>query len=90
GFTEVGTGWKLTDAGVTAFEGELPVNPSGGVLSANAIGAAGLIRCAEAAMQARGTAGEHQIPDVRVAMGHAFGGASQYFAIWLVGAERPE
>jgi acetyl-CoA C-acetyltransferase len=90
GLAEVGTGWKLTDGGDTAMDGAFPVNPSGGVLSANAIGAAGLIRCAEAAMQARGTAGEHQIPDVRVAMGHAFGGGSQYFAIWLVGSEKPD
>ncbi len=89
GFAEEGEGWKLTDADVTALDGSFPVNASGGVLSANAIGAAGLIRCAEAAMQVRGTAGEHQVDGVRRAMGHAFGGGSQYFAIWIVGSERP-
>ncbi len=89
GFAEEGRGWKMVDDDITAFDGAFPVNPSGGVLSANAIGAAGLIRCAEAAMQVRGTAGEHQVPDVRRAMGHAFGGASQYFAIWIVGSEKP-
>jgi acetyl-CoA C-acetyltransferase len=89
GFAGEDQGWRLTDADVTAFDGSFPVNPSGGVLSANAIGAAGLIRCAEAAMQVRGTAGEHQIDGARLALGHAFGGASQYFAIWIVGSERP-
>jgi acetyl-CoA C-acetyltransferase len=89
GFAEEGEGWKMVDDDVTAFDGAFPVNPSGGVLSANAIGAAGLIRCAEAAMQVRGTAGEHQIPDARLAMGHAFGGAAQYFAMWIVGSEKP-
>ena len=90
GFAEVGEGWKMTESGATAMDGSFPVNPSGGVLSANAIGAAGLIRCAEAAMQVRGTAGEHQIDGARRAMGHAYGGASQYFAIWIVGSERPD
>jgi acetyl-CoA C-acetyltransferase len=89
GFAAEDEGWKLVDADVTAFDGSFPVNASGGVLSANAIGAAGLIRCAEAAMQVRGTAGEHQIDGARLAMGHAFGGASQYFAIWIVGSEKP-
>ena len=89
GFAAEDDGWKLVDDDVTAFDGSFPVNASGGVLSANAIGAAGLIRCAEAAMQVRGTAGEHQIDGARLALGHAFGGASQYFAIWIVGAEKP-
>jgi acetyl-CoA C-acetyltransferase len=89
GFTPENTGWKLVDEGVTEMTGDFPVNMSGGVLSTNAIGAAGLIRCAEAAMQARGTAGEHQIDGARKVMGHAFGGASQYFAIWIVGSEKP-
>ena len=90
GFAAENEGWKMTDQDITAFDGAFPINPSGGVLSANAIGAAGLVRCAEAAMQVRGTAGEHQLPDVRKAMGHAYGGASQYFAIWIVGSDRPE
>jgi acetyl-CoA C-acetyltransferase len=89
GFAAEGEGWKMSESGATAMDGRFPVNASGGVLSANAIGAAGLIRCAESAMQVRGTAGEHQLDGVRRAMGHAFGGASQYFAIWIVGSERP-
>ncbi len=44
-----GEGWKLTEAGETEIGGRLPVNPSGGVLSSNPIGASGLIRFAEAA-----------------------------------------
>jgi acetyl-CoA C-acetyltransferase len=34
-------------------------------------------------------AGEHQVPDARVAMGHAYGGGSQFFAMWVVGSEKP-
>ncbi|WP_272255532.1 thiolase domain-containing protein [Streptomyces xanthophaeus] len=89
GFAEEGEGWKLTEAGVTELDGDLPVNPSGGVLSTNPIGASGMIRFAEAALQVRGQAGEHQVPDARRALGHAYGGGAQFFAMWLVGAEPP-
>jgi acetyl-CoA C-acetyltransferase len=89
GFAEVGEGWKLTEAGVTAMDGDLPVNCSGGVLCSNPIGASGMLRFAEAAMQIRGQAGEHQIDGARVALGHAYGGGSQFFAMWVVGAEKP-
>lgn len=51
----------------------MPVNPSGGVLSTNPVGASGVIRIAEAAMQVMGRAGEHQIPDVRIALATGYG-----------------
>ena len=89
GFCEVGEGWKLVDEGATAFDGDIPMNPSGGVLSSNPIGASGMIRFAEAAMQVRGQAGEHQIEGAKKALGHAYGGGSQFFAMWVVGSEKP-
>lgn len=62
---------------------------SGGVLSTNPIGASGMIRFAEAALQVRGLAGEHQVEGARRVLGHAYGGGSQFFSMWLVGAEPP-
>jgi acetyl-CoA C-acetyltransferase len=62
---------------------------SGGVLSSNPIGASGLIRFAEAAMQVRGQAGEHQVEDVHKALGHAYGGGSQYFSTYIVADHKP-
>jgi len=88
GFAAPGTGWRLTEAGETDMGGSLPVNPSGGVLASNPIGASGLLRFAESAMQVMGKAGEHQVPGVRTALGHAYGGGSQYFTMWVV-ADRP-
>jgi len=85
--TPRGEGWKLTEAGDTELTGRFPVNMSGGVLSSNPIGASGLIRCLEAANQVRGTAGEYQVDGARVALGHAYGGAAQYFAMWIVSSE---
>lgn len=74
---------------MTELDGDLPVNPSGGVLSTNPIGASGMIRFAEAALQVRGTAGGHQVDGARLALGHAYGGGSQFFAMWVVGSGHP-
>jgi acetyl-CoA C-acetyltransferase len=90
GFADEGGGWKLTESGATALDGEIPVNMSGGVLSSNPIGASGMIRFAEAALQVMGEAGEHQVDGARRALGHAYGGGSQFFAMWVVGSEPPQ
>jgi acetyl-CoA C-acetyltransferase len=84
GFAAPGDGWRLTEAGETEIGGRLPINPSGGVLCSNPIGASGLLRFAEAALQVMGKAGEHQVPGARTALGHAYGGGSQYFQMWVV------
>ena len=89
GFMPEGTGWQLTEAGETAIGGKLPINASGGVLSSNPIGASGMLRFAEAAMQVMGRAGAHQVDGARKALGHAYGGGSQFFSMWVVGAEKP-
>ena len=89
GFAPKGEGWKMVEDGATEMTGRLPVNASGGVLSTNPIGASGMLRFGEAAMQVMGLAGEHQIDSVRKAVGHAYGGGSQFFAMWLVGADKP-
>jgi acetyl-CoA C-acetyltransferase len=89
GFAADGEGWKMTDDGSTSFTGDLPVNCSGGVLSSNPIGASGMIRFAEAALQVRAMAGEHQVDGARTALGHAYGGGSQFFSMWIVGAAKP-
>ena len=90
GFCKEGEGWKMTLEGATAFDGDLPVNPSGGVMSSNPIGASGMIRFVEAALQVQGRAGEHQVEGAKKALGHAYGGGSQFFSMWIVGSEKPE
>jgi acetyl-CoA C-acetyltransferase len=89
GFAEKGQGWKLVEEGATALDGDIPWNMSGGVLSSNPIGASGMLRFGEAAMQVRGQAGEHQVDGARRALGHAYGGGSQFFAMWIVGSDKP-
>ncbi len=87
GFATEGDGWRMTYDGATALDGDLPVNMSGGVLSSNPIGASGMLRFAESANQVRGEAGEHQVPGAKRALGHAYGGGSQFFSMWVVGQD---
>jgi acetyl-CoA C-acetyltransferase len=87
--TEESQGWKMVYEGATALDGDFPVNMSGGVLSSNPIGASGMCRYAEAAMQVRGQAGEHQIDGAKRALGHAYGGGSQYFSMAMFGKGKP-
>lgn len=91
GFAEEGEGWRLTEDGTTSLDqgGSCPWNMSGGVLSSNPIGASGMIRFAEAALQVRGMAGDHQVPNAKTALGQAYGGGAQFFAMWVVKADKP-
>jgi len=75
GICEEGQGWRLIEKGVTAREGSFPVSPSGGVLCTNAIGDSGMLRVAEAALQLREGAGEHQVTrKVKNALASGYGG----------------
>ena len=40
-------------------------------------------------IRVRGRAGEHQVDGARRAVGHAYGGGSQFFAMWVVGSDKP-
>jgi acetyl-CoA C-acetyltransferase len=71
---------KMVETEEIGIDGAFPVNPSGGVVATNPIGATAMIRVAEAAMQIRRTAGEHQIKkDVNLALASGFGGT-----LWTV------
>ncbi len=75
GFCSRGKGGELTRLGGTAFDGPVPVNPSGGVLSAHAVLVAGLARVIEAALQVRGEAAERQVEGpVEMALAHGING----------------
>ena len=86
GFCKKGEGGKLIDEGVTEMSGELPVNPSGGVLSAHAVLVAGLVRIAEAALQIRGDAGKRQLSNINMALAHGINGpCGQSHCVWILG-----
>jgi acetyl-CoA C-acetyltransferase len=56
------------------MSGNLPVNPSGGVLSSNVAMANGLIRVAEIAEQLMGKAGKRQIDDAKTGLAYGMNG----------------
>ncbi len=71
---------------MTAMGGQLPVNPSGGVLSTNPVGASGVIRVAEAALQIHGRGGARQVDGASLALATGYGVYSWADAI-VLGAE---
>jgi acetyl-CoA C-acetyltransferase len=80
GICEKGEAWRLVEKEVIRIEGEIPIEPSGGVVSTNPIGASGVIRVAEAALQLRGEGGERQVTKkAETAIACAWGAAS-----WIV------
>lgn len=66
---------ELLETERTWPDGDIVINPSGGVLATNPVGAAGMLRTAEAALQLRGDAGEHQVQrPLRRALASTVGG----------------
>jgi acetyl-CoA acetyltransferase len=56
------------------YGGQFVVNPSGGLLSkGHPLGATGLAQCTELVWHLRGTAGDRQVPDARIALQHNLG-----------------
>ncbi len=81
---EKGQAWRLVEKEVIRIEGDIPIEPSGGVVSTNPIGASGVIRVAEAALQLRGEAGERQVTKkAETAIACAWGAASWIVILYL-------
>jgi len=89
GLAEYGKGAEYVWSGATDMDGEIPINPSGGVIACNPIGATGLIRCAEVALQVMGRAEDRQVPDVKMAISTGFGGCF-WSDIILHGKAKPD
>jgi len=75
GFCKRGEAPQLLRDGVTALEGRLPVNPSGGLLAkGHPPGATGVAQVVEAVEQLRGQADGRQVKQTRHALTHCTGG----------------
>ncbi len=75
GFCDEGEGGKLAERGATKLNGEIPVNPSGGLESrGHPIGATGVAQITEIVWQLRGQAGKRQVNDARIGLTHNGGG----------------
>jgi acetyl-CoA C-acetyltransferase len=75
GFFKKGEGQLAVEKGVTAIDGELPINPSGGLKAkGHPVGATGVAQIVELVLQLRGEAGERQVKDPERALACNFGG----------------
>jgi len=84
GLCDFGHACELVEKGVVMKGGELPCDPSGGVLSTNPIGATGLQRVAEVVLQVTNKAGDHQILGASTGLAHAMGGLNQFNGIMII------
>jgi acetyl-CoA C-acetyltransferase len=77
GFAERGFAWNEVLAGTFDLDGDLPINPDGGLKSfGHPIGASGLRMLFECWLQLRGEAGERQIRSGKsLGLTHNLGGA---------------
>ena len=84
GLFEEATAPAMYAAGVTAVNGELPVNCSGGVNATNAIGASAMERPAEAALQIMGKASNQVPKTVHTAIGSGWGGSLNLITLMVM------
>jgi acetyl-CoA C-acetyltransferase len=81
GFCEAEQGGRFIEEG---GPGKYKVNLSGGMLAGNPVIISGLYRAAEAALQLRGEAGDHQVPDAKSALAQSTTGAAGQFHSVLI------
>lgn len=74
GLCAPGEGARLLEKGATEIDGDIPVNPSGGMLGGCPEVVIGLNSVIESAKQLSGTAGEHQVKKADVAAVHGKNG----------------
>ena len=87
GLCDKGRGGEFIESTSTEMNGDIPVNPSGGVLATNPYISRGLYRLAEAFLQVRGEAGQRQVDKkVNTALAHSTHGfAGQCHAVAIIG-----
>lgn len=74
GLCAEGEGGRMAADGTTHIDGDKPVNMSGGLISkGEPVGASHLGQIVELVRQLRGQAGERQVADAQVALGHVLG-----------------
>ena len=77
---------KMTTAGITQRDGELPINPSGGLLGVgNPIAAAGMMKVCEIYFQLTHQAGKRQVKkEVHTGLAQAWGDLMQYSSVFVM------
>ncbi|OYT44955.1 MAG: acetyl-CoA acetyltransferase [Desulfurococcales archaeon ex4484_42] len=80
-----GHGWKLVEEGVIAKDGDIPVNPSGGLKArGHPVGATGVYQVAEIHTQLTNQAGKMQVPNANVGLAQSIGGAGTIISVTIL------
>ncbi|MBR3079593.1 MAG: hypothetical protein IKH01_07250 [Prevotella sp.] len=88
GLTEPGKEYLAVESGLIAFDGEKPINPSGGLIGCgHPVGASGARMLLDLYRQATGTAGDYQIKGVKNGMMLNIGGSATTNYVFIVGEE---
>ena len=76
GFVKKGEGGKAVEEGRTRIDGDIPINPSGGLKAkGHPVGATGIAQAAEIVLQLRGEADKRQVKDAEIGLTHNIGGS---------------
>lgn len=87
GFCAKGEGGALALEGRTALDGDIPINPSGGLKSfGHPIGASGVRMVYECVEQIRGRCGERQVANPELGLAHNVGGPGAVSCVVVLGA----
>ena len=86
GITEPGKEYEAVESGVISFEGEKPINPSGGLIGCgHPVGASGVRMFLDLYKQVTGTAGDYQIKNAKNAMMLNIGGSATTNYVFIIG-----
>ncbi|WP_246218632.1 thiolase C-terminal domain-containing protein [Parasphingorhabdus halotolerans] len=86
GVTAPGEAWKAIEQGVIAFDGRLPVNPSGGLIGmGHPVGATGVRMMLDASKQVTGNAGDYQVEGAATVGTFNVGGSGTTNCAFVVG-----
>ena len=90
GFAELGEGWKMTESGATV-DGRRPARSTARAACSRRTRSARRACCASPRPRCRCAASPASTRSTARAraLGHAYGGAAQYFSMWVVGSEMP-
>ncbi len=91
GFCKYGDGGKFVESGLPFLDGELPVNPSGGLIACgHPVGATGIMQGVFALWQLQETIQDHmksdrlQVKDARRGLIHSHAGTGTYITVHIL------
>ncbi len=88
GLTKPGEAWQAIEDGVIDFDGDLPVNPSGGLIGAgHPVGGTGVRQLLDSCKQVTGKAGEYQVEGSHRVATLNIGGSATTNVVHIIGTD---